>query len=142
MRAVRHSSSPRDPIWLTKLQNCETFEQMFICFKLYLLTMSQTSSEKFDDHVQQLAEMFSLLGDVTRLRIVLACLKGPANVGQIAEKLGASPSLVSHHLRLLRGARLMRAERKGKQMFYSPLDNHVECVIDDMMAHVAEPTGP
>ncbi len=114
---------------------------MFICFKLLLFSMTEKSSEKFDEHVQQLADMFSLLGDVTRLRIVLACLAGPANVGEIAEKLGVSSSLVSHHLRLLRAARLVRAERKGKQMFYSPLDNHVECVIDDMMTHVAEPAG-
>lgn len=114
---------------------------MFICYKVFFVTMAQNSSEKFDEHVQQLADMFSLLGDVTRLRIVLACLHGPANVGEIAAKLGVSSSLVSHHLRLLRGARLLRAERKGKQMFYSPLDNHVECVIEDMMTHVAEPTG-
>ena len=102
--------------------------------------MGQKASETFDEHVQQLADMFSLLGDVTRLRIVLACLKGPANVGEIAEKLGASSSLVSHHLRLLRGARVLRAERQGKRIFYSPLDSHVECVIQDMMAHVAEPS--
>lgn len=114
---------------------------MFIRFKLLFLIMAQKSSDKFDEHVQQLADMFSLLGDVTRLRIVLACLSGPASVGEIAEKLGVSSSLVSHHLRLLRGARLLRAERRGKQMFYSPLDNHVECVIEDMMTHVAEPAG-
>lgn len=96
---------------------------------------------KIDDYAQQLADLFSLLGDVTRLRIILTCLGNPTSVGEIAKKLGLSSSLVSHHLRLLRGARLVRAERKGKQMFYSPLDNHVECVIDDMMAHVAEPAG-
>ena len=91
--------------------------------------------------MQQLADLFALLGDVTRLRIILTCLGSPTSVGEIAQKLGLSSSLVSHHLRLLRAARLVRAERKGKQMFYSPLDNHVECVIDDMMAHVAEPAG-
>jgi DNA-binding transcriptional ArsR family regulator len=96
---------------------------------------------KIDDYVQQLADLFALLGDVTRLRIILTCLGSPTSVGEIAQKLGLSSSLVSHHLRLLRAARLVRAERKGKQMFYSPLDNHVECVIDDMMAHVAEPAG-
>ena len=98
-----------------------------------------SEAPKFDDHVEQLADLFALLGDVTRLRIVLTCLANPTSVGEIAEKLGLSSSLVSHHLRLLRGARLVRAERKGKQTFYSPLDNQVECVIDDMMAHVAEP---
>jgi len=98
-------------------------------------------ASKFDDHIDQLADLFALLGDVTRLRIVLTCLTRPTSVGDIADKLGLSSSLVSHHLRLLRGARLVRGERKGKQMFYAPLDSHVECVIEDMMAHVAEPTG-
>jgi DNA-binding transcriptional ArsR family regulator len=102
--------------------------------------MTQTPS-KVDEHVHQLADMFALLGDVTRLRIVLTCLKQPTSVGDIADQLSLSSSLVSHHLRLLRAARLLRGERRGKQMFYSPLDNHVECVIDDMMAHVAEPAG-
>ena len=105
-----------------------------------LLSMTDEAPE-FDDHVQQLADLFSLLGDVTRLRIVLTCLDRPTSVGDIAAQLGLSSSLVSHHLRLLRGARLLRGERKGKKMFYSALDDHVECVIDDMRAHVAEPAG-
>ncbi len=96
---------------------------------------------KIDDDVQQLADLFALLGDVTRLRIVMACASSPTNVGDIADQLGLSPSLVSHHLRLLRGARLVRAERRGKQVFYSPLDDHVQDVIADMIEHVAEPDG-
>ena len=58
-----------------------------------------------DDQVVELADMFRLMSDPTRLRIILACLDAPAAVGEMAERLGISPSLVSHHLRLLRAAR-------------------------------------
>ena len=91
------------------------------------------------DAVVQLAGLFRLMGDPSRLRIILACLNDPISVGDIAIQLELSPSLVSHHLRLLRGARVLRAERRGKQIFYSALDEHIRCVIDDMVAHVGEP---
>ncbi len=90
------------------------------------------------EDIAQLADMFRLMGDASRLRIIVACLREPISVGDIAVKLGLSPSLVSHHLRLLRAARVLKAERRGKQMFYSACDAHIECVIDDMMAHVSE----
>ena len=89
--------------------------------------------------VALLADMFRLMGDASRLRIILACLREPISVGEIASELDLSPSLVSHHLRLLRAARVLKAERRGKQMFYSASDAHIECVITDMMAHVGEP---
>lgn len=92
-----------------------------------------------DDAVVQLADLFRLMGDPTRLRIILVCLDEPISVGEIADRLTLSPSLVSHHLRLLKAARILRAERRGKQIFYSALDEHICCVIDDMVAHVGEP---
>jgi len=88
-----------------------------------------------------LAEMFRLLGDSTRLAIVIACLDGSRAVADIAEQTGASPSLVSHHLRLLRAARILRAERRGKQVFYGAQDDHIRCVLSDMIEHVAEAHG-
>lgn len=91
-----------------------------------------------DDHATALADLFRLLGDSSRLRIVVACLRTPLAVSQIAERLGLSVSLVSHHLRLLKGARLVRAERQGKQVFYVAEDEHVRSMIEDMIAHVAE----
>ncbi len=92
-----------------------------------------------EDAIVQLADLFRLMGDPTRLRITLVCLDEPISVGEIAVCLMLSPSLVSHHLRLLKAARILRAERRGKQIFYSALDEHIRCVIDDMVAHVGEP---
>lgn len=87
----------------------------------------------------QLADLFRILGDPSRLSIVLACVDEPISVGEIATNLDLSPSLVSHHLRLLRAARVLKGERRGKQMFYSALDKHIECVIDDLLSHIGEP---
>ncbi len=89
----------------------------------------------------ELAEMFHILGEPTRLKIVICCLAEPVSVSALAERIGASPSLVSHHLRLLRAARILRAERRGKQVFYSAADAHIRCVLSDMIEHVAEPAG-
>jgi ArsR family transcriptional regulator len=91
-----------------------------------------------EDKTFELADMFKMLGDPTRLRIVIATLEGPVAVSDIAERLGLSLSLVSHHLRLLRAARLVTPDRRGKQIFYRIHDQHVAHVIADMIAHVNE----
>ncbi len=91
--------------------------------------------------VDQLADLFHLLGDKTRLRIVLSCLPAPIAVGDIAATLELSSSLVSHHRRLLRAARNVTAERHGKQVFYSAADAHITGVLADMLEHIAEPSN-
>lgn len=92
-----------------------------------------------DDRTTALAALFRLLGDATRLRIVLCCLEAPVAVGAIAERLQLSGSLVSHHLRLLRAARIVRAARQGKQVFYTAADDHIRAIVAAMLEHVAEP---
>lgn len=87
----------------------------------------------------EIADVFRLLGDPTRLRVVAACLEGMRPVGEIADEIAATPSLVSHHLRLLRAARLVRAERHGKNVFYAVADDHVRCILVDIIDHVREP---
>ena len=72
------------------------------------------------------------------LRILLFCLTTPRAVGEIAENLDLSQTLVSHHLRLLRGARLVRGERHSRQVFYQIDDEHVGHMLMDMANHVAE----
>jgi len=91
-----------------------------------------------DDHAAALADLFRLLGDPTRLKIVVSCLRTPLAVSEIAERLDLSVSLVSHHLRLLKGARLVRADRQGKQVYYEADDAHVRRMVEDMVVHIAE----
>ena len=93
------------------------------------------------DETTMLAEMFRLMGDPSRLGIMFACLSRPTSVGEIATRLALSPSLVSHHLRLLRAARILRAERRGRRVFYAAADQHIGRVVSDMAAHLAERGG-
>ena len=92
-----------------------------------------------DDKATQLAEIFHLMGDANRLRIVFLCLDDAICVGEIAAQLALSPSLVSHHLRLLKAARLLVSERRGKQVFYQAADHHIRSVLKDMADHIDEP---
>ncbi len=92
--------------------------------------------------IGDLAEMFRLMGDPNRLRILMLILDGPRAVGEIAIAAGLSPSLVSHNLGRLRAARLVRAERRGKQVFYEAADAHVSSVLRDMLEHAGEVEGP
>ncbi|HYZ23256.1 MAG TPA: metalloregulator ArsR/SmtB family transcription factor [Rhodopila sp.] len=91
------------------------------------------------DQTTELADLFRLLGEPNRLGIVLSCLDGALNVGDIASRLTLNQSLVSHHLRLLRAARLLKAGRRGKQVFYSIPDCHIREMLTNMIEHLVEP---
>lgn len=95
----------------------------------------------YGDDAIELAEIFHLLGDASRLRIVYACLGEPVSSGVLAEDLGLSPSLVSHHLRLLKTARILTSERRGRQIFYTALDDHIRDMVRDMVVHIKEDQG-
>ena len=85
-----------------------------------------------DAAIVEIAEILNLLGEASRLRILLACLSGPASVGEIALRAGVARLLASHHLRLL------RATRSGKQVIYTAADDRVRCIVADLAAHVLE----
>ena len=91
------------------------------------------------DQMTGLAEMFRSLGEPNRLGIVTSCLDGPLSVGEISARLTLNQSLVSHHLRLLRAVRLLKAGRRGKQVFYSIPDCHVREMLTNMIEHLIEP---
>ncbi|AOW24109.1 MULTISPECIES: ArsR/SmtB family transcription factor [Sphingomonas] len=91
------------------------------------------------DESTQLAELFRLLGEPNRLRLVAACLDGPRTVGDLTAEVGISQSLVSQHLRLLRAGRLLKQERSGRNVFYDLPDCHVRTMLTNMMDHVLEP---
>lgn len=101
--------------------------------------LSHMLPQDTDHTVDEVADLFRLLGDPTRLRIVLACLAQPIAVSDIAAGLELSTSLVSHHLRLLRAARIVKAERQGKQVFYAAADAHISGLLANMFEHIAEP---
>ena len=90
------------------------------------------------EQLAEVSEILRLMGEPSRLRILLACLEKPGAVGELAARVGIPRSLVSHHLRLLRGSRLLQAENIGKQVIYSPLDDRVRCIVVDVASHVLE----
>lgn len=102
---------------------------------------TQPITSRDRDVLTTAADIFRLMGDPTRLAILQGCLDAPRAVGELALALGLSVSLVSHHLRLLRAARLVRSHRRGKQVFYEAADHHVSLVVRDMIEHAAEEAG-
>jgi len=89
--------------------------------------------------VSAIADVFKLLGDPTRVRMLDALTFGERCVCDLAALIGLSESAVSHQLRLLRGARLVRVRRAGRLAYYSLDDHHVIGLLHDTRRHVEEP---
>ena len=85
---------------------------------------------------QHVAELFSILGDTSRVKIIAALLAGSMNVQSLADIVGISPSAISHHMRSLRQMHLVRAHKHGRQVFYSLDDQHVEELFLRGLNHV------
>lgn len=88
--------------------------------------------------VGAVADVFKLLGDPTRVRLVDALSHGERCVCDLASLVGLTESAVSHQLRLLRATRLVRVRRAGRQAFYSLDDHHVLGLLHDTRRHVEE----
>jgi ArsR family transcriptional regulator, lead/cadmium/zinc/bismuth-responsive transcriptional repressor len=89
-----------------------------------------------------LAETFRMLGDITRVRILDALSRSELCVQDIARRLDLTESAVSHQLRLLRGMRLVRPRRAGKQIFYTLDDQHIVRLFAQGLEHVLESGRP
>jgi DNA-binding transcriptional ArsR family regulator len=89
--------------------------------------------------VRDVAETFRILGDPTRVRILDALSGGELCVCDIASLVAISESAVSHQLRLLRGARLVRSRRSGRLVFYALDDAHIIELLRQAHTHVEEP---
>jgi len=90
------------------------------------------------DLLFELADLFKVFGDSTRLRIMYAISDGELSVLSIAETLGMEQSTISHQLRVLRNNKLVRARREGKQIYYSLDDDHVKKIIEMGIDHLME----
>ena len=90
------------------------------------------------DHVQSVADIFRVLGDPTRVRILDSLGTGELCVNHLAGKVGITESAVSHQLRLLRTMRLVRVRRQGRLAFYAVDDNHILELLNQARVHVQE----
>ena len=91
-----------------------------------------------DEVLYELADLFRVFGDSTRIRILYVLFEAEMCVCDIAALLGMTQSAISHQLRALKNARLVKARREGKTVFYSLADDHVKTIIDQGLEHVAE----
>lgn len=91
--------------------------------------------------VDDLTEIFRVLGDPTRVRILDALAEAELCVGDLAQRLGLTESAVSHQLRLLRNTRIVRPRRAGRMIFYALHDRHVLDLFRQGLRHVQEDGG-
>lgn len=85
-----------------------------------------------------LAELFKIFGDSTRIKILFTLLRGERPVNEIAAELNMTQSAISHQLRILKTSRLIKAERVGKLSIYSLADTHVASILSQGLDHVNE----
>ncbi|HNX64248.1 MAG TPA: metalloregulator ArsR/SmtB family transcription factor [Oscillospiraceae bacterium] len=85
-----------------------------------------------------LAELFKIFGDPTRIKILYALLESEMCVCDIATLLNMTQSAISHQLRALKQSKLIRYRREGKTVFYSLADSHVVTIINQGVEHIAE----
>ena len=101
--------------------------------------VSQVNANMPDEEIlYDLAELFKLFADSTRIKILYVLFASELCVCDIAQLLNMSQSAISHQLRALKQAKLVRHRREGKQVFYSLADGHVRTILGQGMEHVAE----
>ncbi len=94
-----------------------------------------------EEKLYDVAELFKVFGDTTRIKIISALLESELCVCDIAELLNMSQSAISHQLRVLRQARLVKPRKEGKVVFYALDDEHVKMIFDQGLEHILEPRG-
>lgn len=93
---------------------------------------------EIDDYLEDMADLFKILGDKTRTKILASLEKGEKNVSSISEIVGLPISAISHQLRTLRQTKLIKPKKVGKEVFYSLDDEHVSMIFECALAHVKE----
>ena len=91
-----------------------------------------------DDDLYDLAELFKVFGDSTRIRILYVLFESEMCVCDIAQLLNMTQSAISHQLRILKQSRLVKSRREGKAVFYALADDHVGSIINQGYEHIRE----
>ena len=91
-----------------------------------------------DETLYDLAELFKIFGDSTRVKILYALLESELCVCDLAKLMEVTQSAVSHQLRVLKGSKLVKFRREGKTIYYSLADNHVVSILNQGMEHIEE----
>ena len=91
-----------------------------------------------EDELYDLAELFKIFGDSTRIRILFVLFEAEVCVCDLAEALNMTQSAISHQLAILKQSHLVKGRREGKQVFYALADDHVRTIIAQGLEHIEE----
>ena len=117
-----------------EVECCESFELHENLLKIVRETMPE-ETELYD-----LAELFKVFGDSTRIRILFVLFEAEVCVCDLASALNMTQSAISHQLRILKQNKLVKSRREGKSVFYSLADDHVRTIINQGREHIEEET--
>lgn len=111
--------------------------------KVYLFADEQTvnkikENQPDDDVLYNLADLYKIFGDSTRIKILYVLFEHELCVNDIATLLNMSPSAISHQLRVLKQSHLVSFRRQGKTLFYFLADDHVRIIIEKGLEHICE----
>ena len=120
------------PSELNEVENCEYIH-------VHEDIVAQVNENMPDEEIlYDLAELFKIFGDSTRIKILYVLFESEMCVCDIANLLGMTQSAISHQLRALKQSKLVKYRREGKTVFYSLADSHVLTILDPGMEYVAE----
>lgn len=100
--------------------------------------IANMDDSNYDDTLYQLADLFKVFGDPTRIRILSVLSKQELCVKDIADALSMTQSAISHQLRILKQSALVKFRREGKTIYYSLADDHVATIMAQGLEHVCE----
>ena len=123
------------PIKVGRTEDAETCDAIEVHSDL-LKIVNTTLPEETE--LYDLAELFKVFGDSTRIRILYVLFEAEVCVCDLAEALNMTQSAISHQLRILKQNKLVKSRREGKSVFYSLADGHVRTIIDQGREHIEE----
>lgn len=102
------------------------------------ITKIQEAITRNSEVFEELAQLYKMFADSSRVKILVALTQSEMCVGEISEFLSITQSAVSHQLRILKTSNLVKSRRNGKTVIYSLADEHIKSIIDCGMEHIAE----
>lgn len=111
---------------------CDTFQTHEELLKIVQAKMPD------EDMLYDMAELFKVFGDSTRIRILYVLFEAEVCVCDLAQALNMTQSAISHQLKILKQSKLVKSRREGKSVFYSLADSHVRTIIAQGREHVEE----
>ena len=121
-----------DELAVNDVECCDTFQTHEELLKVVHAKMPD------EDMLYDMAELFKVFGDSTRIRILYVLFEAEVCVCDLAQALNMTQSAISHQLKILKQAKLVKSRREGKSVFYSLADGHVRTIIAQGLEHIEE----